>query len=133
MTTERITLSLLPGSYAVVRLDAASPWPAWALDAPGFVALTRTAEELSIICRQEVVPVGAQSRGGWRALIVHGPFPFDAVGVLASLAGPLAEAGVSVLAVSTYDTDYLLVLEEQLAGAMAALSSRHTVLDRPGE
>ena len=128
MDVGRLTLSLLPGPYAIARLDAADAWPAWALGASGLVALARTDDELSVICREEAVPAGMPSQRGWRALKVHGPFPFDTVGVLASLVGALAGAGVSVLAVSTFDTDYLLIPEGQLAEAVAALSVRHAVL-----
>lgn len=128
MDAGRLTLSLLADRYAVVRLGADDPWPAWALDAPPLVALARTADELSVICREEAVPAGSPARRGWRALKVHGPFPFDAVGVLASLASPLADAGVSILTVSTYDTDYLFVRQEQLVDAVAALTPRHVVL-----
>lgn len=125
MATWGLTLSLLPDVYAVVRLDPSDAWPTWALEARGLVAIVRTEDELSVVCPADAVPQGPPSRGGWRALKVHGPLPFDTVGVLAELAGLLARAAVSVLAVSTYDTDYLLVLEEQLAAAVAALSPRH--------
>lgn len=128
MASHRLTLSLLPSTFAVVRLDAADPWPAWALDASDLVALTRTADELSVICREDAVPAGVTSQGGWRALKVHGPFPFDTVGVLAALSGALAEAAVSLLAVSTFETDYLLVPGERLDEAVAALAARHHVM-----
>ena len=67
MDTGRLTLSLLPGTYAVARLDPADAWPTWALGAPGLVALARTDDELSVICREEAVPAGTPSQRGWRA------------------------------------------------------------------
>jgi hypothetical protein len=97
--------------------------------ASGFLSITRTDDELSVVCPEEAVPEDTRSEGGWRVLGLEGPFEFSEVGVLASVVGPLAEADVSVFAVSTYDTDYVLVKEEQLEVAVAALRARgHEVL-----
>jgi hypothetical protein len=85
------------------------------------VSVTRTGTELSIVCRERNVPAGGRREVGFRCLEVEGPFEFDAVGVLASLAAPLARARVPILAVSTFDTDYLLVKEVHLAAALRAL------------
>src|SRR5438105_6081950 len=82
---------------------------------------TRTVEELSVVCQQEMVPSGTQAEVGWRCLRVAGAMPFTLVGVLASLTGPVAAAGVGVFAVSTFDTDYLLVKEAEFPAAVAAL------------
>ena len=116
----RPTLSTIPGSFAVCRLDPASPMPSWATP-DGFLAIVRTAEELSIVCAEQAVPLGVTCQRGWRGLKVMGPLDFALTGVLASLAGPLAEAGVSIFAISTYDTDYLFVRGEQLDTAIDAL------------
>jgi hypothetical protein len=102
-----LTLVVLPGIYAICRLPAAEAFPSWATGE--FVAITRTANELSVVCRQEAVPDGVRHEGGWRCLRVVGTLDFTLVGVLASLVLPLAEAGVSVFCISTFDTDYLLV------------------------
>ncbi len=120
MPEVRLTLSALPESYAVCRLGAESGVPAWA-EGGGFVSITRTDEELSIVCAAAEVPGGVRCEGGWRCLKVSGPLDFEMVGVLASLVGPLAAAGISVFAVSTFDTDYLFVREGDLAAATAAL------------
>ncbi len=86
-------------------------------------------DELSVVCPQELVPEDVRSEGGWRALKLEGPFEFSEVGVLASVAAPLAEAEVGIFAVSTFDTDYVLVKREQLQPAVAALRGRgHEVL-----
>ncbi|NNJ10448.1 ACT domain-containing protein [Chloroflexales bacterium ZM16-3] len=118
-------LLLLPEVYAVCRLPAAAEAPAWGAGA-GLWSLTRSAEELSLVCAEDGLPadVGAAvlSRG-WRAIRVAGTLDFSLVGVLASLAAPLAEAGVSIFAVSTYDTDYLLVRAADLETAVIALRS----------
>jgi hypothetical protein len=117
-----LNLSLLPGSFAVCRLESDAPVPGWVPKA-GFVSLTRTDDELSIVCDESAVPDDLRVERGWRALKVKGPLDFSLIGVLASLAGALAEADVSVFAVSTFDTDYLLVRQVQLDRAVAALKA----------
>lgn len=114
------TLCLLPGTYAVCRLESGAVVPAWATTGD-FFSLTRTADELSIVCDQSVVPDDVQCERDWRCFKLAGPIPFSTVGVLASLVEPLADAGISVFAISTFDTDYLLVKEMDLAKAAAVL------------
>ena len=104
-----LTLLALPGLYAVCRLPADAPWPTWA--AGDFISISRATDELSIVCAADCVPDEVRREDGWRCLRVNGVINFSVVGVLASLIAPLAEAGVSVFAVSTFDTDYLLVKE----------------------
>jgi uncharacterized protein len=116
----RLELSLLPGRFAISKLVPDAHLPAWATRG-SFYSVTRTCDELSIIVEEARVPAGTQSQSGWRVLRVHGPFVLSEVGVLASLAAPLADARVSVFVVSTFDTDYLLVTEEQLTSAIVAL------------
>jgi putative acetyltransferase len=126
-TSGPLTLTPLVGTFAVCRLGGDAPVPAWATAGP-FVSVTRTADELSVVCRQDAVPEGVPGERGWRCLRVAGPLPFSAVGVLASLTAALAEAGISVFAVSTFDTDYLLVKGADLVTAADALRRRgHTV------
>jgi hypothetical protein len=92
------------------------------------VSVTRTRAELSIVCRQHAVPEEVLHAGGWRTFETVGPFDFSLTGVLASLTEPLADAKVPVFAISTYDTDYLLVLEKDVARAVGALEvAGHTV------
>jgi hypothetical protein len=122
-----LELSLLPERFAISRLAADSPIPAWATQGP-FFSVTRTGDELSIVTELSLVPVGVQSQPGWRALRVRGPFVLSEIGVLAALATPLAEAKISLFAVSTFDTDYLLVASETLPAAIAALERvGHTI------
>jgi hypothetical protein len=87
------------------------------------VSLTRTEQELSVVCREAAVPAEVQSERGWRALEVVGPLDFALTGILAALAGPLAAAGISIFALSTYDTDYVLVKATTLARAIAVLQA----------
>lgn len=89
--------------------------------AGSFFSITRTADELSVVCRQDAVPEGVVCQRGWRCLRVAGTIPLSVVGVLASLAAPLAEAGISAFAVSTFDTDYLLVKDKDLKAALESL------------
>lgn len=114
------TLRLLDDTFAVCRLDGRAPVPAWATAGRVF-SVTRTPDELSVVCPQRAVPEGVRCEGGWRCLQVVGPIAFAEVGVLASLVNPLADAGVSDFAISTFDTDYLLVKQELLEKALAAL------------
>lgn len=115
-----LTLSVRPGRFAICRLPGGSPVPAWALGRGVFAAVAREGE-LSLLCPEEHVPAGTRSEAGWRLLELAGPFPFEATGILASVLGPLASAGVGILALSTFDTDLVLVKEERLVDALAAL------------
>ena len=119
MPEHQLTLALLAGAYAVCRLSADAAVPAWATGE--FVNVTRAAGELSVVCREDAVPDGVRCERDWRCLRVVGTLDFSLVGVLAALLVPLAAAGVSVFAVSTFDTDYVLVREADLGRAMAAL------------
>lgn len=114
-------LSLLPQDYVIARLPADAPVPAGVLEASGFVSVARTADELSIVCPQAVAPPAPKLDGGWRTLKLHGPFAFDEVGILAALLAPLAQARIGIFAVSTFDTDYLLVAAPQLGAACDVL------------
>lgn len=122
-----LTLALLPDRLAIGRLAGDSPCPDWAVES-SFCAVTRTPEELSIVCREEAIPDGVHTDRGWRALKIEGPLELSDVGIVLSLAEPLAEAGISIFVVSTYETDYTLVRESQLEQALAALGERgHTI------
>lgn len=111
---------IVPGTWSVVRLEAGSPIPEWATSGR-FCSVTRTEEELSIVCPQEAVPPQCRREDGWALLKVLGPFPFSATGILSSFAQPLATAGVSIVALSTFDTDYLLVKLECVERAAGVL------------
>ena len=125
--TRHLELSLLPERIAISRLAADSPIPHWATQGP-FYSVTRTGDELSIVTELSRVPVGIQPQPGWRALRVHGPFVLSEIGVLAALATPLAEAKISLFAISSFDTDYLLVASETLPAAIAVLErAGHTI------
>jgi hypothetical protein len=117
-----LRFSVLPGGYAVLRLAPDAEVPASVL-APPFHSATRTAAELSVVCPEAVVPEGARAETGWAILALEGPFPFEMVGVLVSVLAPLAAAGVGIFALSTFDTDYVLVKRERIAEALDALAA----------
>ncbi len=118
-----LRLSVLEERLAVCRLDPGSETPAWALAAP-FFSVTRTADELSVVCSKQDVPPEVLCERGWRALKLEGPFEFGTTDVLTSVAVPLAERRVGILAIATYDTDYVFVQEAQLNLAERALRER---------
>ncbi len=123
----RVTLELVAGEFAVCRLPAAAAVPAWAGSAI-FSSITRTTDELSIMCPAAQVPAGVKHEAGWRLLKFAGPFDFGVVGILASVAAPLAAAAISSLAVATFDTDYLLVKADRIDAVVQALTAAgHTV------
>src|SRR5262245_61730292 len=127
MASHKQTLTVLDGTFAICKLAANAPIPAWA-SGGDFCSITRTAEELSIVCREDAVPEGVVCERGWRCLRVAGTIPFSAVGVLASLTTPLAEAGISLFAISTFDTDYLFVKEKDFEAALDALCGQGHVV-----
>jgi uncharacterized protein len=118
----RLVVDVRPGDYSVARLAPDAPVPAGLLDSPGLVSVTRTPDELSIVCPTEVAPTADTNDHGWRLLTVRGPLEFTLTGIMAALSGELAAAGVSLFALSTYDTDHLLVKGENLDRAVRALS-----------
>jgi len=115
-------LTVLDRRYGIVRLAADSAVPDWALQSE-FFSITRTVDEVSVVCEESVIPEGTSYEGAWRILKVSGPLDFSLTGVLSSLSVPLAANGVSVFAVSTFDTDYLLIKETCLDLASESLEA----------
>lgn len=113
--------SLLPGRFAVCRLEAGAAIPEWTLQANGFCSITRTSDELSIVCAEATVPATINAANGWMCLELEGPFAFSDTGVLSSFLAPLAESGVGIFAISTFGTDYVLIKEENWGKASATL------------
>ena len=126
-TARSVELVVLKGDFAVCRLEPEASVPAWA-EQEGFSSISRSVEELSIVCREDLGPAEVEAERGLSCLRVLGPLQFSAVGVLASLSAALAAAGISLFAISTYDTDYLLVRRLELPDAIDALrESGHAV------
>jgi uncharacterized protein len=128
-TPRTLTLSVTEGLFAIVKLSHDAAIPDWA-NAGVFSSVTRTAEELSLVAAEVNVPVEISASRGWRMLKVHGPFAFTEVGVVAALANPLARIGVGIFVLSTFDTDYLFVQQEEIALAVEALEhAGHRILN----
>jgi len=123
----RLKFRRLPASFAVCRLPAGAPVPE-AASAGRFVSITRTDEELSIVCPSDQAPRNAKCESPWTCFKLEGPFAFSLTGVLASFLNPLAERGVPIFAISTFDTDYVLVKEEHAATALETLQAAGHVL-----
>lgn len=122
VTASSLTLSVLQEVFAICRFEGTEPIPDWSVQ--GLFSITRTEDELSIVCPQANVPLEVQSSGfekDWRCFKVEGPLDFALTGVLAAIAVPLAEAGISIFAISTYDTDYVLVKQADLDRATQTL------------
>jgi hypothetical protein len=129
---EDLTLELLPACLVVCKLSMDRVIPNWA-QVGCFSAIVRTQDELSVVCEQQFIPPEVKAERGWRALKVKGPLDFTLKGILAAIALPLAKAGVSIFAISTFDTDYILVKEANLSAALSALDhAGHKVL-KPSE
>jgi uncharacterized protein len=115
----QLAFTLLPDLYAIARLEADAAIPSWARG--DFVSITRTPEELSIVCRDDSVPRTVRADRAWRCLALQGPFALDQTGIAAELTRVLAAAGVSVFVVATFDTDYVLVPDRLIERAVSAL------------
>lgn len=125
-----LRLETLPGDYVICRLDPDDDPPA--PSAERLFSVTRTDEEISVVCPLALAPRGARSEGPFTALRVAGTLDFSLTGVLAGLTGALASAGVSVFAISTFDTDYLMVGRDRLGPALEAIRSAGHEVSGPG-
>ncbi len=124
----KLTLNVHPGELSIVRLAPGDPLPAWLdLAARPVVSVTFGANELSVVCPTHLVPPGHRTEGPWRAFEIVGPIDFALTGVLASVLNPLAAAGLSIFAVSTYDTDWILVRAGKFSAAQAILADHFQI------
>jgi hypothetical protein len=121
-----LSLILLTGRYSICQVDSVPELGG------EFYSVVRTPDELSVICEERFVPPGARHEPGWRVLRFAGTFAFSEIGVLASVATPLKDAGITILAVSTFDTDYVLIKDTDLDAAKSTLQSEgHHVTSGP--
>ena len=125
-------LILFPDRYAICRLEPGDSLPPW-INHEGFLSITHTTEELSIVCQEAIIPPAIPCQAGWHMLKFEGTFDFSQTGVLASVTLPLAEAGISILAISTYNTDYVLIQTGQLEQAIQVLQEAGHTLQYPGD
>jgi hypothetical protein len=123
-----MNLTFVPGEFAVCRLPPNAALPDVTPDT--FYSVTRTPDETSLVCEESAIPDGVECEPDWRVLKVDGPLDFDLVGILAALASPLADAQISVFAISTFETDYLLVRSRDLERSIQTLTAAgHTFAD----
>ncbi|MGA8260115.1 MAG: ACT domain-containing protein [Arenicellales bacterium] len=123
-----LVLHLVAGPLSIVRLPAGDPMPSW-IEGASWFSVTRTQDELSVVCDSRLVPPGTRQNRPWQALRVEGPLDFELTGILCRIAGPLADAGISIFAVSTYDTDYVLVRQDDLREAVARLRKEGMIVN----
>lgn len=129
MKPKTLALKILSDRMAVCRFGPTEAVPDW-IDPSGFYSITRTEDELTIVCAETLVVRGTKSETGWRCFKVEGPLDFSEIGVIFSLTRPLAENGVSVFVISTFETDYFMVKEKDLAKTVDALTAEgHQVLN----
>ncbi|NLL38887.1 MAG: ACT domain-containing protein [Clostridiales bacterium] len=122
MEAEKLTMEVLSGKYGVCRLEKDSPIPQWALKGD-FFSITKTSDELSVVCSEGNIPGDIRCEKDWKILKILGPLDFALTGILASVSAILARAEISIFALSTYDTDYILVKDKDVVRAMAELNS----------
>lgn len=120
MSNHKLTLQISDMNMAICRFASDSSLPGWVRE-DRFVSITRTPDELSLVCCEECVPADVSAERGWRLIKLKGPLDLNLTGVLASLVTPLAGAGIPIFALSTYETDYLLVKNDQLQNAIGVL------------
>ncbi|RAL96375.1 MULTISPECIES: ACT domain-containing protein [Agrobacterium] len=118
----RVKLRLLEGTYGVARLSADASIPAWA-DGTGFLSISRTDDELSVVCRQERIPHDVKADTGWNCLKLQGPFAFDETGIVLSVIEPLSTNDIGIFVVSTFDGDHLLVKSKDLEKTFELLAN----------
>jgi hypothetical protein len=126
---KQLSLQVLAGQYTIHRFSPESGLPMAALES-AFLSITKTVDELSIVCDAEISLESEHSESGWSCIKVLGPLDFSLTGILAKLSGVLAEAQISIFAISTYDTDYLLVRSENLAETIAVLEKKGYTIGR---
>jgi hypothetical protein len=120
--SKKLTLSILPNSLAVCRLDKDAKIPSWVFKS-SFYTVSKNADELSVVCDQSVVPGDVKKTENWKAFKVQGPLDFSQIGIISSLSKPLAENNIPIFAISTYDTDYILVESKYFTQAKSVLAT----------
>jgi uncharacterized protein len=127
---QKLKFRWLPGAFAIVRLAADVSVPEWATKGE-FTSITRTADELSVVCPTQSLPSDVSSPHRWNCLRLEGPFPFSQTGILLSFIEPLSSGGIPIFAISTYDTDYVLIQEEFAGMALEVLRAAGHELAEP--
>jgi hypothetical protein len=126
MQYDKLTLQVSGLDLAICRLPPDAALPVW-IDEGDLLSVTRTKDELSIVCSEYCVPENIHAERHWRMLKVKGPLDFSLTGVIATLTAPLSEAGIAVFVISTFDTDYLLIKSKQFDDALEILRERYII------
>lgn len=121
MSEKVLTMKLLKEKFGVCRLNKDESMPEWAKNSD-FYSVTRTFDELSIVCSQKYIPSDIKCENDWRILKVEGPLDFSLIGILSSISSVLTQEKISIFAISTFDTDYILVKDKDIDNAVKALS-----------
>ncbi len=129
MKFKPLHLQVIPDRYGIIKLPSTSDIPSWVLDCSVY-NITKTPDELSIVCSQNVIPEEILCERGWKGLRVMGHLSFNSTGVVESIAKPLAEDEISIFTVSTFDTDYVFVKESQLDQTVNCLKAAGHHVDR---
>lgn len=124
MLSTRLKMKLLKGKYGVCRLDKNETIPIWAQNSD-FYSITKTSEELSVVCIQKQIPEHVKFESDWRIFKIEGPLDFSLIGILSSISSLLAKNKISIFAISTYDTDYILVKDKDVTNAVKVLSKEN--------
>ncbi len=125
----KLSLCVLGSTYGVCRFDPQSEVPSWSMQGD-FYSISRTRDELSVVCQAALIPPAIKAEKDWRILKIEGPFAFTQIGILNAVTSVLAENGISLFAVSTFDTDYIMVKSADLLDAITALRlAKHSVDD----
>jgi len=127
MTEKKLTIKLLDGVFGVCKLNNEDKIPEWAVN-QHFYSVTKTADELSVVCLQEDIPDGVQCESDWRLLKVMGVLDFSLIGIIHSISQVLAENKISIFVISTYNTDYILVKDKDIDNALKALSEEYEII-----
>ncbi|MBU3098933.1 MULTISPECIES: ACT domain-containing protein [Clostridium] len=130
MSEKILTMKLLNEKFAVCRLNKNEQIPEWVKNS-SFYSITKTSDELSIVCSQDSIPSNIKCEKDWRILKVEGPLDFSLIGIISSISTILALKRISIFAVSTYDTDYILVKNKDIDNTILALSNeRYEIIDQ---
>ncbi len=127
MQNSNLTLILSAQKLAVCKFDKNDPVPVWA-ENNFFFSITRTEDELSLVCPEDILPDNITAEKDWRALKVNGTLAFSLTGILSSIIVPLAEAEIGIFALSTFNTDYVLIKECNLVKALSILSKHYKII-----
>ena len=129
MIEKILTMKLLKEKYGVCSLDKNELIPKWA-QSSDFFSITKTCDELSIVCSQDHIPNDIKCEKNWRILKIEGQLDFSLIGILSSISTILAQKGISIFAISTYDTDYILVKNKDIDNALNSLAKeRYEIIE----